>query len=591
MALLSRKRSTAKPKTAENGGGAQKLLELPKALLQGGGERIILLIGDEGGVLVHLRKGKVVNRIFSPAADAPETQVMAEAARKASRAGISVVFDTVDQTYMQQTLPPVTALSVHKLMKRRMDRDFSADYIKGAFSVGRTKDGGKEWQFMIAALQQTSAVKAWLDAATQWPNPFRGIFLLPVESWDIFRRLVAALAKQGKPEAEASGGWQILVSYNKVSGVRQVVFKGGKLMLTRLGQPPLDATSESIAGAIEQEIAGTNDYLKHVEQGDAEKQHVIILAASDICKSIDIAKLRAERVDMLSPFEAAEMLHLEGAAQQSDRFGDSLLCAAFVTNPKRQLVLSVPEMQKQQMLSTAIYGQRALAGVAAIGLLGAMSNSLLGVYSLSDDVSQIRQKQAAEQQEFDRLKKKSQRSPEELDRIVSVVELYNNLDKQTYRPDSLLISLGQAFPQKDRLAAFSWQLHDAKPMQGKPPAVPVAAHKPKDPNAPMSESQLMVQFPDAVSNDRPKLQQETTDLLNQVKAKLPEFQVSYSALPSLLSNAENIEVNLGQQNAAAEQKKEQEAKHVVAQASMAIVGPANTGIDAGESNGKPAAGH
>jgi hypothetical protein len=235
----------------------------------------------------------------------------------------------MDQAYVQQILPPVSAFSIAKLVKRRLERDFPGDNIKGSIIVGRDKEGRKDWTVMLVALQQSAAVRGWTSVASDWPTRCAGLYLLPVEASGLMSRLQAALAEQDKEAEQAT--WQFLVSYNKISGVRQVVFRDGKIVLTRLGQPAVDSKPETIAGTIEQEIVGTKEYLKRMAYQDKDSLSIIVIAAEDIRKCIDVVRLQATSTHLITPHEAAMALHLEGATQPTDRFGDALLGAAIGT--------------------------------------------------------------------------------------------------------------------------------------------------------------------------------------------------------------------------------------------------------------------
>ncbi len=549
-----------------------------------GGERMVLMVGDEGSVLVHLKRGKVAARAYSPASGAPETEGMTEIVRKSPKAGLYVIFDTVDQIYTQQTLPPVTALSINKLIQRRLERDFSSEYIKGAIKLGRDKSGRKDWQFMMAAVQRTSAVNGWIEVIKEWPNTCRGMSLLPAESTEIVKRLHALIRKESKEDEPANPEWQILASYNKVSGVRQMVFHEGKLMLTRLGQPAVDSTSETIAGTIEQELIATREYLQRTSVQDVEIQSIIIIASQEIRSSIDPARLGGKFVHLVTPFEAANMLSLQGAAAQTDRFGDSLLCAAYGTNKKRTLSLTIPDLGKVQSLQTAMYAIRGLAALAVVGMVLSMLMTLWDVYTLGDEVADLEKQKLGRQADLDALKSHSKYTPEQLDRINGSVDLYQRMEKDAILPEYSLMRISDAMGTKKITEDVIWDLK-AKKSGGAAAPNPhaggghpdVSSGAPAVPyEGPDVEVSLTVSFSPEMMSDRKLLQQETTDILNQLKAKLPEYTVKYTELPSLVTDSERIEVELSKAGEAAAKKPGPKAPEKNT-AKLQINGPAGAG--------------
>lgn len=530
-------------------------------------ERFVLLVGEEGAVLTHMRRNRLLGRCFSHAPDAPEMSAMQDMVTGAAGVPLYILFDTVDQSYVQQQLPPVTALSIKRLVKRRLDRDFSEDYLKGALLLGREKKGRKDWSFMMVALQKSVTVQNWLAVALEWPVPCRGVLLLPVESAEILVRLRHALRKEadqpragdapteapkekkarGKPKEEP--GWHLLVSYNKVSGIRQVVFHNGRLVLTRLSQPALDSSSEMIAGSIEQEVIGTKEYLKRLAYQEKEKLELLILASQDILGNIDIAKLQAGEVHTMTPHRAALLLKLEDAAQSTDRFADSFLCAAAATNKKRPLVLTSDALRRCQTLATVFHMQRAVAAALMLGMLGTSGSDVWDIVTLRGEMKNLKQQETLKQQELDVLRQKHVKPLEELERIIEAVALYDMLAKESVLPHSILMRMRETLGEEVRVATLEWNIKGRQAMSVASP--PVTGRPVKD--IPQVEATLALEFPKDILADRKRLQQETTDVLNRFKAAFPEHEVRYAALPAYLSDEERIDVNLSEKETKAPQ--------------------------------------
>src|SRR5262245_7454509 len=101
----------------------------------------VLSIGDDGVILIQLKKGEITERLF--AADEDQTQAIKDALKDDPGTPVLIILDTLDQTYVQQTLPPVAALSVGKLMRKRLEREFPDTELKGVIGLGREKGGRK----------------------------------------------------------------------------------------------------------------------------------------------------------------------------------------------------------------------------------------------------------------------------------------------------------------------------------------------------------------------------------------------------------------------------------------------------------------
>ena len=119
------------------------------------GSRFVLIVGDEGVILVFMNGSKVVRRLFAPSAQPSHTEAIRDIMYGNPGVPIYMLIDVLDQQYIPHTFPPVSSLSVGGLVKRRIDRDFQPDDLKGALPLGRDKAGRKEWKFLLVSLART----------------------------------------------------------------------------------------------------------------------------------------------------------------------------------------------------------------------------------------------------------------------------------------------------------------------------------------------------------------------------------------------------------------------------------------------------
>ena len=210
------------------------------------GTKFALFLGDEGAILVYMKGATVLSRQFAPDAEEANLKVFQDVLSQDKRAPLYFIIDTMDQVFVQQTLPPVSSLSVGKLIKRRLDRDFGANDIKGALKMGREQTGRKDWNFLMVSVERTPYISSWLDFAAELPNRFAGIYLFSVEGERIIRYFEKAFST---PQDDGVSRWKLLVSHNKVGGFRQVILRDGRMVFTRMTQPIGDPTPEVIAGA------------------------------------------------------------------------------------------------------------------------------------------------------------------------------------------------------------------------------------------------------------------------------------------------------------------------------------------------------
>lgn len=295
--------------------------------------RFVFIIGDEGAILVFMEGKTVLKRLFSPSADIENIATFRQMLEANPHTPIFMLVDMIDQSYVKHTLPPVTKLSVQRLIKRRLERDFGPEDITGALPLGREKGGRKDWNYMLISVAGSPQLMQWLDFVLELENPFEGLYLVPIEA----ATFVSELSK--KSLAKNATSWQLLVCHNKISGFRQVIFKDGRLTFTRLAQPINDTSPEVVAGNIEQEIGNTIEYLKRLSYSEDEGIDCFLIVASEIKRYIESSKIRARNVVTLTPFEASELLSLNKALQPEDHYADVVFASFFGASPKKILPL------------------------------------------------------------------------------------------------------------------------------------------------------------------------------------------------------------------------------------------------------------
>lgn len=521
--------------------------------------RYVLFLGDEGAILIYLKEGRVETRLFAATAEGDESKAFRDALTADPGAPVFLLADTMDQTYMQQVLPPVTALSVGKLVKRRLERDFGPEDIKGAIPLGRDKEGRKDWNFLLVALEKSPALAAWLAFLMEFPNRFGGIFLVPIETELVVRQLESAWAANRQKGAV----WQFLVSHNKVGGFRQVILKNGRVVFTRLAQPVGEATAEVVAGNIEQEVLSTIEYMKRLGYQDAAGLDLFIIVSADIKKAIDTARFNVALLKVLTPHEVAVILDLQGATQPADRFGDVVMAACIGRSQRMILKLGTPQTMKLDQLYQIQLTQRAAAGVIAGGLLLFSGVQVADIFSLGGELEALEKKKQAEQRSYDSLLAQVEKYPEKIDKIVDMVELYDVMTEEAQSPLHFLSQFSPALPPTVRVTTLDWTLGDlsklvTKPKPSKRPPMPGALagraspgrESPALPNNSAPQAVLPMQATLRLSFSRfqqpdEQFVAEAHSLLDQLKAALPRYQLKFAALPGTVGETERMDVTIG----------------------------------------------
>lgn len=431
-----------------------KAPKAPKAL---SGARFVLFVGDEGAILIYMKGKAVLSRQFVPDASEQNLADLKSRLLEEPKAPVLVVLDTMDQSYIQQTLPPVSAMSVKKLIKRRLDRDFGENDIKGAVILGRETTGRKDWNFLMVAVEKTRQLSLWIDFVSDLPNRFLGICLASVETENILKNLKpAADVFKDAPGAQ----WKFFVSHNKVGGFRQVILKNGRIIFTRLAQPVGESTPEVIAGNIEQEMLNTIEYMKRLSYDKAAGLDIVIIASEGIKTLFDRSRFDAESLQILTPFELAQQLQIEGATQPTDQFGDVVLAASISCSRKHILTLQTPESKKFDALYKIFYAQRMAALVASLLLVVYAGSTLYDIVKEYNNTSELEDSKKRYQSNLTSLQDEIKNSHIDVEKAGDLMDLYQLLQKQKVSPLAFIAQVETVLKPPMKIKSISWSIDD-----------------------------------------------------------------------------------------------------------------------------------
>jgi hypothetical protein len=485
----------------------------------------VLMIGDEGGIMLHVQDKRVVKRVFAQSPAKEHVRAMDEMLKSFPRTPVTLLVDMMDQSYVRQTLPPVSSFNVGKIVRRRLNKDFSTDDIKGYLIFGREKTGRKDWNYLMASLANPPLLQQWIDFVVERPNPFRGIGLVPLECQALMQAIeTAQLAKAGKDTKPTE--WHILISHHKVGGFRQVVLKNGQLVFTRLAQLVGEPTPEVIAGNIEQEMLNTLEYLKRLGLQDPKALTATILASSDIRNVFDPKAIRAGQCHFYTPFELAGLLSMDDVAKPEDQFGDIMIAGFIGKRRKLLLTLFTAYTRKLARISQSISLARSAAASLLVGVLLWAGMSGFDLFTTQQTIEELSVTQKSLDAQYNTEAEKKRTLPEKIDLYTDVANMF----KYFYQPehDTLYFAhnLSKAIGDLALIKSYHWALPTtfAAPKSGE--KWQITATLESTLNAPQEPRAAFVSSAQA--------------LVENIKKTFPDYEVTHSDLPGILSDNKEL---------------------------------------------------
>ncbi len=538
----------AKPKLkiGKEGSKAEKPAKNARAPRKTGaskGNKFVLLLGDEGAILTFIQGGKVTRRLFAPSPQEEHVHTLVELMQSFPKAPVYLLVDMIDQSYVRHNLPPVSPLSINKLVQRRLDRDFAAEDITGSLNLGREKTGRKEWNFLLISLANNTLLQQWLEVILNLPNHFKGIYLVPVEGQEYIGNLNKALNDKDDRNTQ----WQILVSHDKVGGFRQIVLKDGKLIFTRLTQSMGDVMPEVMAGSVEQELQNTIEYLRRLSYDERSGLEIYIVVAQEIKDAIDENKLKAQRAYLLTPYEVSQALGQEQSALAGDRYGDVVMATAFGQSKKRCLKLMSKQAASIEKLYTAKTAIRVVVALACLALVYLSVTTAMNVFSAKSEISKFNAQRGGKQQELQEAQQNLERLGNDVNMLMSVATLY-----QETKPDepNILIfvrEIGRLMDEKALVKSLTWK-RGLKSGEG---AAVTSATTPAEGTLYTSDkitADIAMEFIKH-EGDQQKLLADADSFLDRLGAVFEGYEITHEKLPGVISEDEKLEVNFDDQSA------------------------------------------
>lgn len=415
-----------------------------KALKKSGKDRsiknqFVLTVGDEGAILAHYNRGRLENRLYVDSPYAEEVKLMQKLVSAYPKTPISMLVDVIEQNYMQQALPPVSKMAVKKQVDRRIEKEFQPDDMNNYLSLGRSKEGRKDWNILLVSLANSDPFAKWLEFALNQKNDFKGVYLLPIES----QMMIADLSKV---TGKLSSGWELLLLDNKVGGFRIIALYDGQLVFTRLAQQLAgNNVPDVIVGNMEQEISNTVEYLKRLgfkSEGDAK---ITIIAGALILKRIDKKSLKFGEVELYTPFEVGEKLRLQNCIDDQDKFADIVTTSYFAAQSKHLLKFESPYTKTLSSIKSATSALLLLGVAAVLGMLFMFFLEYEQISSLDNNREQLQLELNKTSQTFLLAKKKHDALPENVDKMLDVLYLNKSLPKDEDLVLQVFVDIGMQF--------------------------------------------------------------------------------------------------------------------------------------------------
>lgn len=342
--------------------------------------RYVLTVGEECAVLTLVGRSQVENAwIVSADPEEGIADFMAVLDRD-RKTPVAFLADTFEQIYREEAVPKVGRFDQAKVMRRHAASALPSDMWQGAVPHGQDPRGARLF-YMFCGLPLTPRLDAWMTWYQGLPNPQDGFHMLPLESLPLMNALFAG-------EARAQGGvrWRIMTTMNISGGLRQIVAKQGRMMLTRLTPaPPDDMDSREAAAAMARDFRQTLTYVKRMGYREGDALDLAFIVDPDLAEELRQVPWEAQSMLATTPHEVGQRLGLGSVGKPDQPFSDVLHAAWFGHARQPALKLARRSANARQDIG------RQLEPLAPLGAVLATAGVLVGLWMTGEALWQTHQ--------------------------------------------------------------------------------------------------------------------------------------------------------------------------------------------------------
>ena len=222
--------------------------------------------------------------------------------------------DAVEEDYRLETLPHTSGGARREVVERKLSQIYRGITYRAAHFINREQDKRKDDRFLFVALNSSDFIQGWISIIEEQQAPLAGIYLLPMVSQSLVRRM-----KLMAPH--------ILLSERLSSGLRQSYLHNGRLRISRLTPIPPVAQNQ-LGHFYVTETEKTRLYLLSQRFISSDTQLSMVLPSLDEssegirrsieqedrieCSSLDLAKF-AQGLKLQAPLlrDNPELLHMQ----------------------------------------------------------------------------------------------------------------------------------------------------------------------------------------------------------------------------------------------------------------------------------------
>lgn len=314
-------------------------------MLKIGKENIIITIGEYGVIFTLHKKSGISQKLIIKEFNKENAKKINEIFNKNKHCNAYILLDTVDQSYKKKDYPNIKKNDLKHLIQRDLKAEITQDSILDYFILNEKIDKenpknkkDKKWTCLFVSASISKITQQCIDFIGQTNNRLIGIYMLPIESQNLFQNLKESIKSSSKMKDKKCDIY-CLITQTKVSGIRQSIFYNNQMIFTRV----LDYNSldKNFVTKYESDLQALLEYVKRIfpEIEISELETVNILPEQAIKKIKEIKNINYDFINY-TPHKAGLIALKKSEISENSSACDLIFSRIFFESKKHILKFS-----------------------------------------------------------------------------------------------------------------------------------------------------------------------------------------------------------------------------------------------------------
>ncbi len=423
-----------------------------------GFRRRTLVLGNEGIVLFGPSPRGGVERELSLAWSIPnfEEQLIDVLSSRHSKNSVTILFDSTDNAFRrEENIPKLNALDRKKYVKRKLDQVFSTYPIR-AFMEMKDKDASKEKKrpsYLFYAITEIENINIIIKCILEAAVPVAGFGVLPIESEEMVATLATKLFDTKENKGKKKSKWAVLLGQNETGGLRQVVVKNGKMVLTRL-TPTSEAgvQGKEWVDEVITEFTATQTYLTRLGYRPDDGLDVIVIASKKDDFYFSGKEFSpGDNFACLTTVDALKTIGSKRSIIDDINYGDPLYAAWSSKRKTLTFPLKIPALMNILLPRLAARIVAVLLVIAVLATAGYNFHIFQEYLKVVEKVEQNERQKKLLGKEYDKESKVFEAFPIELTKVKNTLAVTDDLDSKMFKITPMLNIIKKGLPNDIKL--------------------------------------------------------------------------------------------------------------------------------------------